>query len=134
MANSARRFATNWTMRDVFPLAKFPDLMGDSVSKAVTNTMMPAVSWKKPKAPETARYCTRSSTVTIRRASKLAIPSLMHPANSWAERALPRSDQVLLLSLERKAPGKRRHLASRKMPNYYIKQPVVVRLLACHSL
>src|SRR4029453_292644 len=115
MANSARRFVTNWMRRDVFPEVKFPDPMGTFVSRAVTSTMMPAAFWKRPKAPETARFCTRSFTVTIHRASKPVTPCSTHPVNWWVAIALQRYARLLLLKLERKATDRRSHLENPQM-------------------
>ena len=115
VANSARRFVTNWMRRDVFPAAKFPDLMAACVSRAVTSMTMPAAFWKRPKAPKTARFCTRSFTVTMRLASKPVILCLTHPANWWVAATLQRFDRLLLRKLERKVPDKRTILENRQM-------------------
>ena len=51
MVNSGRRFVTNWMRQAAFPAAKFPGPMAAFVSRAVTNTTMPDISWKRLKAP-----------------------------------------------------------------------------------
>ena len=51
------------------------------VSRAVTSMTTRATSWTKLKAQPTEPFCTRSFTVTIQQASKLAILFLMPLAN-----------------------------------------------------
>src|SRR5439155_24808598 len=115
MANSARRFVTNWMRQDIFPAEKFPDLMAASVSRAVTSMTMLVAFWKRPKAHKTARFCIRLFTVTMRLASKPVIPCLTRPANWWVVTAPPSSARLLLPKLERKAPDKRIHLGNRQV-------------------
>src|SRR5205814_2780572 len=115
MANSAKRFVTSWMRQDVFPAGKSPDLMAGCVSRAVTSMTMGDAFWKRPKAPKTARFCTRLCTVTTRLASKPVIPCLTRPANWWVEPALLRSVRLLLLKHERRALDERAHLGVHHM-------------------
>src|SRR6266480_1392726 len=77
--------------------------MAAFVSRAVTNTMIPAISWKRLKAPKMARFCIRLFTVTT------------HRASLEVARALPRPAHLLLLRLEESAPNKRSHSENRQM-------------------
>ena len=75
------RETIRWMMRGTFPAAKFPDPMAAFVSRAATSTMMPAIFWKRLKAPKMARYYIRLFTVTTHRANRPAIQCSTHPAN-----------------------------------------------------
>src|ERR1043166_3723246 len=90
MARFARRLVINSTMRAGSRPEKFPDRMVVFVSRVAISTTMPVTFWKKLKARQTARFCTRSFTPMTQRAGKLVIPCSTPPANwSAAQAAAP---------------------------------------------
>src|SRR5262245_11045501 len=84
MAKSAKPFVMNSTTLAIFPAPKFRGLTGGLGSGVAISTTIWVAYSKKPKVRKTALFCIESFTVTIRLASRLAIPFSMHPEN-WSD-------------------------------------------------